>query len=127
MRPAHAPSAVLIVEDEEPVRRFLYGSLTQAGYTVLQATGGLEAMSVMLSYPEDIALVIVDIVMPGVSGLDFANQLAIDRPQTKILYISGYTESVALSSIARRMPQAVLPKPFTSRQLVKRVREILAE
>ena len=84
-------------------------------------------MSVMLSFPGDIRLVVLDIIMPGVNGLDFANQLAIDRPQTKILYISGYTESVAVDSISRRMPHAVLPKPFTGHQLVERVREILAE
>ena len=125
--PPEIPAAILIVEDEEATRRFLRTALTRAGYTVLQAGGGLEAMSVMLSFPGDIRLVVLDIIMPGVNGLDFANQLAIDRPQTKILYISGYTESVAVDSISRRMPHAVLPKPFTGYQLVERVREILAE
>jgi len=120
-------STILVVDDEEAVRRFVHTVLTQVGYRVLQAPGGLEAMSVTLSFVGDISLVVSDMFMPGVSGLDLANQLAMDRPQTKILYISGDIQSVALDSVSRQTPQAVLPKPFTGHQLVERVREILGE
>jgi DNA-binding response OmpR family regulator len=79
----------------------------------------------MLSYSGIIPLVIVDIMMPGVNGLDFANQLSIERPQSEILYISGFTGSIAVESIALRKPQSVLPKPFTGQQLVARVQQLL--
>lgn len=117
---------ILIVEDEDQVRGFIKTTLSHGGYEVLEASGGLEAMATLLSYPGDIPLAIVDIVMPGVSGLDFANQVQMDRPQTKVLYISGFTDSIAVDSITRRQPVAMLNKPFTARALLERVRELLA-
>jgi two-component system cell cycle sensor histidine kinase/response regulator CckA len=118
-------SAILVVEDEPSVRRFVRSVLTRRGYTVLQASGGLEAISLMLSFDGDIPLVISDIDMPGVNGFDFANQLQIDRPSTEVLYMSGLTGSVAVDSIRRVKPQSILEKPFSPEELLARVEAIL--
>jgi YesN/AraC family two-component response regulator len=80
---------------------------------VLEALGGLEAISLMLSYPGRIRLAIVDIVMPGVNGLDFANQLRIEMPNTEVLYLSAFTGSVAEDSIMTTNPESILTTPFT--------------
>ena len=118
-------SAILLVEDDRQARRFLSSTLKAAGYDVLEAQSGLEAMAVALSYPGEIPLAILDIVMPVVSGLDVANQLAMDRPTTTILYISGFTDSIAVDSISRRKPQSVLRKPFTPSEFLARVRKLV--
>jgi two-component system cell cycle sensor histidine kinase/response regulator CckA len=118
-------SSILVVEDEEQVRRFISTTLTRAGYRVVEAANAVEAISLLLSSPEEIPLAVVDIVMPGTGGLDFANQAAMDRPDTDILYISGFTDSVVVDSINRRRPEAMLRKPFTASQLLTRVREML--
>ena len=64
-------------------------------------------------------------VMPGVSGLDLATDLIREYPGIKILYTSGYVDSVAMNVIARRSPQAVLLKPFTEQALLERVHQLL--
>ena len=120
-------AAILIVEDEPSVRRMLKGILVDQGHRVLEAADGAEACSVMKAYEGHIALVISDLVMPNMGGLDFGNELIVLRPQTPILYISGYADSVAVESIACHMPQAVLTKPFTPEQFVTRVRDLLAQ
>ena len=80
----------------------------------------------MLSYPGEIKLAIVEITMLGVNGLDFANQLGIERPKTPVLYIPAVANSVAAESIMQREPESVLTTPFTSEGLLERVRQILA-
>ena len=121
------PPAILVVEDEPSVRRMMKVILTEAGYSILEASDGANACSVMEAYDGQIALVISDLVMPNMGGLDFANELAIARPQIPILYISGYSDSVAVESITRHTPQSVLTKPFAPQQLINRVQELLAQ
>jgi len=117
--------AILVVDDEKPIRKFISLTLRRAGYAVLEAEGGLQAMAIVLSHPGEIPLAVVDIVMPGIGGLDLANQIAMDRPMTKILYISGHADSVTVDSVTRRNPAALLPKPFRIPQLLVCVREML--
>jgi two-component system cell cycle sensor histidine kinase/response regulator CckA len=119
-----APPAILIVDDRADVRRFIRTTLVKAGYVALEASTTTQASSIMGSYAGEVQLVILDIVIPGGSGLDFANQLDVDRPGTKILYISGFVDSVAVESISRRQPDAILSKPFTGSQLLARVRDL---
>ena len=122
-RPPHP--IILVVEDQPEVRRFVVGELRVPGYEVIEAQGGLEGMAAVLSSQSEIPLAIVDLVMPGVSGLDFANQLQVDRPKTKILYTSGFRNSVAVETIRQRAPSMMLDKPFTAGQLLGHVRELL--
>ena len=120
-----APSAILIVEDEAPIRHLIRKTLMRGGYVTLEAANTSQAEAVVRSYPGKVWLAILDLVMPGGSGLDFANQLDIERPGTKVLYISGFADSVASESIGLGQPNAVLMKPFTARQLLARVQELL--
>jgi DNA-binding NarL/FixJ family response regulator len=69
-------------------------------------------------------MAVVEIKMPGINGLDLANQIGIERPSTEVLYISDLDRSVAVESIARKKPEAMLPRPFTAGQLLTRVREL---
>ena len=125
--PFDLPPAILIVEDQAQLRRLIRTVLTRAGYATLEASRVTAAEEVIRSFSGKIRLAILDIVMPGGSGLDFANQLDIEFPGTKILYISGFVQSVAVESIGRRQPAAILLKPFTGAQLLARVQLMLGQ
>ncbi len=116
---------VLVVEDDDALRRFICRILTAAGYTVIEASGGLEARQVALGQDIPIGLAVLDIVMAAGSGLDFANELLLERPLTPILYISGFTDSLAVESIRRRTPDCLLLKPFTAAAFLDRVRQLI--
>lgn len=124
--PQRSRPTILIVEDDADVRGLISKTLADADYTILEAQGGLDAMSTMLRYDGEIALAVVEIKMPGVNGLDLANQIGVERPKTDVLYISDLTKSVAVESITRVKPEAMLPKPFTPSQLLARVRRFVA-
>src|SRR4051794_18249011 len=106
--PTMPPPAILIVDDDKSVRRFMRRTLIDAGYVTVEAHSADQAGVVMHGYPGGLQLVILDLVMPGGGGLDFANQLESERPGTKVLYVSGYGESVAAASITGLEPKAVL-------------------
>ena len=118
-------SVILLVEQDASVRRLIRLVLEEKGLTVLEASGGLEAIALMLSHEGELALAIVEITMPGVSGLDFAAQLGIDRPKTQILYLSASPGSVAADSISLRKPESILSMPFSASELVTRVWRLL--
>ena len=119
------PATILIVEDQEPIRRFVGCALSKAGYVTLEAGTGHHAVAIINEHVGPIALVILDIIMPGLGGLDVANELARRRPETQVLYISGRIDSIAVQSIASFRPAALLPKPFTAHEVVERVRQVL--
>jgi two-component system cell cycle sensor histidine kinase/response regulator CckA len=121
---AQAP-AILIVEDEPILRRFVRLVLTQAGYTVLEAGNGAQAMKQFRAHEGGIELVIMDLVMPGSGGLDIANELLAIRPEVKILYTTGYSNSVMSQCITTGAPAAMLPKPFSPDDLLARVTELV--
>src|SRR5437868_748377 len=120
-----SPPAILIVDDDAAVRRLTERILSRHGWRTLPASGGLEALALMLDYKGSIPLAIVDLVMPTIGGLDFANQLRIDRPATKVLYISGHGASIEAQSLRRHAPETVLQKPFTAAELLDRIRTLL--
>src|SRR4051794_35672224 len=108
-----AVPVILIVDDEPSIRKFLRITLARAGFVTLEAENSQEAGTLYRAFEGNISLVIADLIMPGGSGLDFANQLRIDRPGTQVLYISGFIGSVAVESISRTEPNAMLKKPFS--------------
>jgi DNA-binding response OmpR family regulator len=121
-----SPPAILIVEDDPGVRRIIQRSLQKAGWATLVAAGGNEGLAMATKYDGSIPLAILDIVMPHVGGLDLANQLAVDLPATKILYISG-VDSIAMDSIRRRAPDNLLKKPFSVKELLHSISKILEQ
>src|SRR3954451_6439130 len=120
-----SPPAILIVDDDPAVRRFMERVVSKQGWRTLLAGGGIEAVALMLHYDGPIPLAIVDLVMPTVGGLDFANQLRMDRPATTILYISGRGGSIEAESLRQKAPQTVLQKPFTAKELLDRICALL--
>jgi two-component system, cell cycle sensor histidine kinase and response regulator CckA len=116
---------ILVVDDDERIRSFVKTTLADADYAVLEARGGLDGIATAHRYDGEIALAVVEIKMPGMGGLDLANHIGVERPQTEVLYMSESTDSIAAQSIAMKKPEAVLPKPFTAVELLSRVRHFL--
>ena|ERR1051326_5802132 len=116
---------ILVVEDQAPIRTQIRRALERNGFSVLEAESVNDGLAIFESNHEALSLVIVDIVIPGISGLDMASELNREHPGVKILYISGYLGSVAMEVITRSSPDALLAKPFTMDQLLERVRSML--
>ncbi|MBN2369467.1 MAG: PAS domain S-box protein, partial [Vicinamibacteria bacterium] len=115
---------VLIVEDEEALREILAEYLRDYGYTVLTAAHGEEALERARMGEMDVELLVTDVVMPLMGGLELADGLAEIIPGLRVLFMSGYSNNVALENLnARDVP--FLEKPFTSRTLAQRVLEAM--
>jgi DNA-binding response OmpR family regulator len=117
---------VLVVDDELSLRRLMMRHLRRNGINPIGAADGAEGLEAFLADREKIDLVILDMLMPGMNGLDLAAELERCRPGVKILYISGLGASIAMESIVRQSADRVLLKPFTQQALVERVAHLLA-
>src|SRR5450631_790850 len=116
---------VLLVEDEANLRRLTSDYLRSQGYTVLEAPEGDAAIRVSESYPGPIHLLLTDVIMPGMNGRELATRLSKDRPETRILYMSGYTENAIGHNGTLDAGITLLQKPFTLPDLKSKVRELL--
>jgi len=116
---------VLLVEDAAAVRAVTHQALARQGYTVLDAPNGAEALRIAASHPGPIHLLLTDVVMPGLSGRQLSDQLAQLRPDTKVLYTSGYTDDAVVRHGVLESGIAYLQKPFTVDGLARKVREVL--
>ncbi|HXB71186.1 MAG TPA: PAS domain S-box protein [Candidatus Acidoferrales bacterium] len=117
---------VLVVEDEKAVRDLTVKLLTQLGYQVLKAAGGKEALEISRAHVGEIALLVTDLVMPGMNGRQVADALRAEKPGISVLYVSGYTENTVLDRGVLDPGVDFLPKPFSRDVLGLRVREILS-
>jgi CheY-like chemotaxis protein len=122
---AHGTETVLIAEDEASVRSLVARVLRDRGYTVLEASNGQEALDAAQKYEGEILLLITDIIMPGMNGKDLAAQLQSIRPDIRTLYVSGYTENAIVHRGILDSEVDFLQKPFTTRNLARKVREVL--
>jgi two-component system, cell cycle sensor histidine kinase and response regulator CckA len=116
---------VLIVEDEDGVRELLWKILTDHGHTVLEARHGRDALTVAGGYNQPIHLVISDVVMPEMGAGEMVDHLLTKRPNLKVLFISGYTNDEVLRRGVSRNDSAFIQKPFTTQDLMKKVRGLL--
>ena len=116
---------ILLVEDEEPLRRAAAEFLRLRGYTVLEARDGLDALSVTKNHGSTIQLVVTDVVMPQMSGGELAKILETTRPETKLLFVSGYAGQTVLDHKVVDVEYNFLQKPFTLKQLAGKVRSVL--
>jgi CheY-like chemotaxis protein len=125
--PARSPGTetVLVVEDEPLVRAVTVRALASAGYRVLAAGSGAEALAVAEREPRPIGLLVSDVVMPGMSGPVLASTLGRKRPGLKVLLVSGYTRDAILERSALPPGTELLEKPFTPARLLERVRALL--
>ncbi len=120
-----ATATILLVEDEDDVRAVLRNSLRRDGYTILEASGGAEALEIS-KHAGRIDLLLTDVVMPGMSGRDLADRLAGSRPGMKILYVSGYNEDTVLQKGVIEGQMEFLQKPFSPSTLSRKIRQILS-
>jgi len=116
---------ILLVEDNAPLRELARTMLVGFGYSVLDSGSPFAAISIAEQHQGPIALLITDVVMPEVSGRALAETLAPVRPETKVLYMSGYTHDTSIEQGGLKAGCSLLEKPFTRDGLAKRVRELL--
>jgi len=116
---------ILVVEDEEQVRRITRRILEASGYVVLTAASGEDALDVCTKHEGTIHLLVTDVVLPGMSGRELANRIAHLRPETALLYMSGYTNDAISDHGVLDEGTHLLPKPFDVVSLTTKVREVL--
>ncbi len=116
---------ILVVEDEEAVRKLAVRILKRQGYAVLDASSGEEALLIAGEHKGPIHLLVTDVVMPGMSGGTLAEQLTPIRPEMKVLYMSGYTDDAIVHHGMLDPGANYIQKPFTVEGLVGKVKEVL--
>lgn len=116
---------VLVVEDDEQVRKFAVRVLRGYGYTVLEAANGEEAIEASREHSGPIHLALTDVVMPGMGSRDMQKSLTSSRPEIRMLYMSGYTDNTIVNHEVLDPGKAFLTKPFTPEALGRKVREVL--
>ena len=116
---------ILLVEDSEGVHNLAVRVLRARGYTVLTAHSGAEAETVARTHQGPIHLLLTDVVLPQVGGPELAKRLAAQRPQLKVLFMSGYTDNSIVHHGVLAAGVSYLQKPFTPEGLARRVREVL--
>jgi hypothetical protein len=119
-------ATVLVVEDEDPVRRLTCRILAGSGYECLEASGAEEALELYDEHRDRISLLLSDVVMPGMSGQELAERMAGGGARPPVLFMSGYTDEAVLP---REHPEGgpLLHKPFTAEALLRSVREALRD
>ena len=117
---------ILLVEDEQAVRELARQVLEMRGYEVLEACDGVEAVSICERVDCAIDLLVTDVVMPQMSGRELAEQLAVSRPEMRVLYMSGYTDDAIVRHGIGDGSANFIQKPFTPETLAHKVREVLA-
>ena len=122
---ARGHETVLVVEDEPALRELTTRVLTAAGYVVLQAGSGADAIALLERHAGDLDLVFTDVVMPGMNGRELAARLQTLRPGLRVLYTSGYTEDTILRHGVLDDASRFLSKPYTPAELRRRIRAAL--
>jgi CheY-like chemotaxis protein len=127
-QPAAGPLAagtVLLVEDQAEVRRLACTILRNMGFAVLEAGDAGQALALVERCDGEIRLMLTDVIMPGMNGKDLADRMALLRPQTKVVFMSGYTDRIISRDGVLDESVVYLQKPFTAEQLSATVRRVL--
>jgi two-component system, cell cycle sensor histidine kinase and response regulator CckA len=124
-RSSGGTETILLVDDADALRQLTRRLLEERGYTVLEASDPADALRQAAEHSGPLPLMITDVVMPGLSGFLLAEKLARFRPETKVLYASGFNDHSSVQLPARGQQYAFLEKPFTREDLLDTVRELL--
>ncbi|MFA4973017.1 MAG: PAS domain S-box protein [bacterium] len=122
---ARGSETILLAEDDDAVRRVAERILVGAGYRVLTAANGQEAVGLMERHGREVDLLVTDVVMPQMGGHDLAEHLARLRPELKVIYVSGYTDDAIAHHGVLEPGTHLVAKPFTAVALTQKVREVL--
>jgi PAS domain S-box-containing protein len=128
--PEHQPTLgagelMLVVEDEPDVMKMAVRSLREAGYTVLEASSGREALEIIMEAGERLRVVVTDVIMPAMSGRDLASQIAEIRPALPVIFMSGYTDEDVIRRGLMERGRRFIQKPFSPDALAREVHEAL--
>lgn len=126
-RVPRGPETVLLVEDDDSVRRVVKRMLQQMSFTVIEAVDGANALEVLKSHRGPVHLVVTDLMMPVMNGRELANVLAVSNPGLHVLFTSGYTDDVAVRRGMMDSTTAFLQKPFTAEQLTRAIEAFYAQ
>ncbi|WP_433729477.1 ATP-binding protein [Actinoplanes sp. CA-051413] len=123
----HTPAGetVLIVEDQEALRAVTERIFTRSGYRVLTAVDGRDAVAVSAAHPEEIHLLVSDVVMPGMLGKEAAARIRRDRPGIKVLFMSGYAQPVLAARGRLDADVDLIEKPFTAAAIIEKAGQVL--
>jgi signal transduction histidine kinase/ActR/RegA family two-component response regulator len=116
---------ILLVEDELRVETLIANALRQAGYSVLEAANGDEALALSYAHATSIDLLLTDVVMPGMNGRELAERLKLTRRETRVLYMSGYSDDAILRHGLKTASVHFIQKPFSMKALAAKIRETL--
>jgi two-component system cell cycle sensor histidine kinase/response regulator CckA len=123
---AEKSGLILVVEDQEEVRALSCAVLRTAGYEVLEASDGLEAILLTRNLYRPVQLLLTDVIMPGMNGRELAAGITIAYPEIKVIFMSGYADQIMSDNGILDGSVEFLQKPFTPTELVARVRQVLA-
>ena len=124
-RAAHGQETILLVEDETNLRRLAHQYLEKQGYLILEAEDGAAALQIVAGHKGKIDLLLTDVVMPGMNGRELAMHITAQRPDIRVLYMSGYTENAIGHGGLLDVGINLLQKPFSLPTLKERVRELM--
>lgn len=117
---------ILIAEDDPSMRHFLSIALQRAGHEIMACSDGLEAFRMLQIDDEPLDLILADIVMPGMDGIELAQRAAMLRPGIKVLFITGFAAVALKNGAEETAPRNVMAKPFHLKDLVDQVQQMLA-
>jgi CheY-like chemotaxis protein len=123
--PPDGSERVFLVEDEEGVRDLARAFLEEAGYSVVTAINGRDAIDVFARHGGEFDLLVTDVVMPHLDGRRLAERLVAERPDMRVLYMSGYANQAVVHQTVLDSGTAFVQKPFTMASLTARVRDVL--
>jgi two-component system cell cycle sensor histidine kinase/response regulator CckA len=116
---------ILVAEDEDAIRNLMCIALEKSGYRILRAADGVEALAIAQSHDSKIDLVVSDMVMPRMSGPDFVKELRQIRPDTKVIFMSGYAQDGSIAGASADEKTEILAKPFSPDVLLAAARKLL--
>jgi DNA-binding NtrC family response regulator len=125
MRVSNSTKKILVVDDDERVCRVIRDILIEERYEVLVANGAEEALKIFDNNPPPVDLLVTDVIMPKMNGVDLADRLALAQPGLPVLFISGVLEGKLLQR-ERKQEIMLLEKPFLPVELVSKVRQLLS-
>jgi two-component system cell cycle sensor histidine kinase/response regulator CckA len=123
--PSSGPETILLVEDDNLVRTIILRILQDHGFVVLEAAGGPEGLLLAQQFSQRIHLLLSDLSMPVMNGMEVAQRLAGIHPETRVLFLSGYNQGILPGEKAPDKAIAFLQKPFKADELLQSVRGVL--
>ena len=118
---------VLVVDDDQPTLSFVTECIAQMGHKVFSAASGEEAMEIIHNQGVEVDLLLSDVVMPGMNGIELAQTLVANAPETKIIFMSGYMQPALSLTITAKYERGFIQKPFSGKTLTNHVKKALTE